>query len=90
MDILVSSNLERLLFYTLDQDAAKTAQLMNQLSTRGVYTLDAELIAKLQAEFFADFATIDQTATEIKRVFEEAIRSILILQSVRLSPANTS
>ena len=44
---------------------------MNQLSTRGVYTLDAELIAKLQAEFFADFATIDQTATEIKRVFEK-------------------
>lgn len=71
MDILVSSNLERLLFYTLDQDAAKTAYLMNQLSTRGVYTLDAELIAKLQAEFFADFATIDQTATEIKRVFEK-------------------
>ena len=71
MDILVSSNLERLLFYTLDQDATKTAQLMDQLSTRGVYMLDAELITKLQTDFFADFATIDQTATEIKRVFEK-------------------
>ncbi len=48
MDILVSSNLERLLFYTLDQDATKTAQLMDQLSTRGVYMLDAELVTKLQ------------------------------------------
>ena len=52
MDILVSSNLERLLFYTLDQDATKTAQLMDQLSTRGVYMLDAELVTKLQTEFF--------------------------------------
>lgn len=29
------------------------------------------MVTKLQTEFFADFATIDQTATEIKRVFEK-------------------
>lgn len=69
MDILVSSNLERLLFYALDKDGAKVAQLMHELKQNGYYTLPKEALAKLQAEFLADFATEDQTAAEIKRVF---------------------
>lgn len=68
MDILVSSNLERLLFYVSGEDANKTAELMNQLSVSGKYTIDSDMRAKL-ADFAADFATEDETAAEISRVF---------------------
>ena len=39
MDILVSSNLERLIFHLLGNDAVKTAELMNALGTQGQYEL---------------------------------------------------
>ena len=39
MDILVSSNLERLIFHLLGNDAVKTAELMNALNTQGQYEL---------------------------------------------------
>ena len=68
MDILVSSNLERLLFYVSGEDANKTAELMNQLSVSGRYTIDSDMRAKL-ADFAADFATEDETAAEISRIF---------------------
>ena len=68
MDILVSSNLERLLFYVSGEDANKTAELMNQLSVSGKYTIDSDMRAKL-TDFAADFATEDETAAEISRVF---------------------
>ena len=69
MDILVSSNLERLLFYISGEDAQKTADLMAQLSTDGVYHLDDEVFAKL-SDFAAGCADEHQTAQEIKRVYE--------------------
>ena len=50
MDILVSSNLERLL-YLLSNDTELAASLMKQLSTEGHYTVPADLLQKIQAEF---------------------------------------
>ena len=47
MDILVSSNLERLIFHLLGNDAVKTAELMNALNSQGQYELtdfDAEIL----------------------------------------------
>ena len=41
---------------------------MNQLSVSGRYTIDSDMRAKL-ADFAADFATEDETAAEISRVF---------------------
>lgn len=67
MDILVSSNLERLLFYITGEDATKTAALMDQLSQVGHYQLDSEVFQNL-GDFAAGFADEVQTATEIKRV----------------------
>ena len=52
MDILVSSNLERLL-YLLSGDTALVASLMGKLNTEGAYTVPADLLHKLQAEFWA-------------------------------------
>ena len=52
MDILVSSNLERLL-YLLSQDTALVASLMEQLNREGVYTVPEGLLAAIQDQFWA-------------------------------------
>ncbi|WP_067193425.1 threonine synthase [Streptococcus sp. DD10] len=69
MDILVSSNLERLIFHLLGNDAGKTKELMDSLSTSGQYELtgfDTEILDL----FAAAYATEAETATEIKRVYD--------------------
>ena len=48
MDILVSSNLERLL-YLLSQDTALVADLMGKLNKEGSYTVPGQLLEKIQA-----------------------------------------
>ena len=69
MDILVSSNLERLLFDLYGEDNQKIASLMNQLTQRGHYQIDKDVFNKLQNIFAADFATEDQVKEEIHRVY---------------------
>lgn len=70
MDILVSSNLERLIFHLVGDDAAKTKELMTSLVENGVYELKNadQVILDL---FEAGYATEDETAREIKRVYDE-------------------
>ena len=50
MDILVSSNLERLL-YLLSGDTKLVAGLMQELNTQGAYTVPAQLLEKIQSQF---------------------------------------
>ena len=70
MDILVSSNLERLL-YLLSGDTALVAELMGRLSKEGSYTVPAELLKKIQAEFTAYYCD-DKRAEEIMgRVYRD-------------------
>ena len=69
MDILVSSNLERLIFHLVGNDATKTKELMESLVATGQYQLsnfDADIL-DLFAAAYADEA---ETAAEIKRVYE--------------------
>lgn len=71
MDILVSSNLERLIFHLLGNDADKTKELMDRLATTGQYELtgfDPEILDL----FAAGYATETETASEIKRVYEDS------------------
>ena len=63
MDILVSSNLERLL-YLLSGDTALVAELMTKLNKEGSYTVPADLLEKIQAEFTAYYCD-DARADEI-------------------------
>ena len=65
MDILISSNLERMLYYLADGDCELVASLMAQLA-RGSYDVPAELLAKIQAVFGCGWADEDQVASAIK------------------------
>lgn len=63
MDILVSSNLERLLFEISGRDAKLTAKRMNELKTNKYYSVTAEELAALNETFDGGFAT-DEDAVE--------------------------
>ncbi len=70
MDILVSSNLERLL-YLLSGDTALVADLMGKLNKEGAYTVPADLLEKIQREFTAYYCD-DARAEEIMgRVYKD-------------------
>lgn len=71
MDILISSNLERLIFRIAGDDAKKTADMMDALKTTGKYTITDDMKAKL-ADFTGGWASEEDTAKEIKRVYDEA------------------
>lgn len=70
MDILVSSNLERLLFL-LSHDADLVAKLMKSLSETGAYEVPAALKAKLDGLFFAASCDDDGTKAVIGRVWRQ-------------------
>ena len=69
MDILVSSNLERLL-YLMTEDADLVRGYMEQLNTDGSYTLAPELLEKVRSQFWGDFCDDRDTATTVYRVFK--------------------
>ena len=70
MDILVSSNLERLLYF-LSGDAQLVAELMKKLNTQGFYTVPQELKEKIDAEFWGGFCDDERAAATIAKVFRE-------------------
>lgn len=70
MDILISSNLERLIYRIAGNDAEKNAALMAALSGQGKYEITAEMKEKL-ADFYGDYATEKETAATIKELYEE-------------------
>ena len=69
MDILISSNLERLLLHT-SGSAEKVEGWMQELAATGKYTVDAETLAKIQASFAAGYADDAVGAAEIRARFE--------------------
>ncbi|MBQ1242250.1 MAG: threonine synthase [Oscillospiraceae bacterium] len=70
MDILVSSNLERMLFM-LSGDESLVAGLMAKLSGEGEYEVPAELLAKIQEIFWAGCCDEEQTAATIADVWNK-------------------
>lgn len=70
MDILVSSNLERLLFL-LSKDEEYVAGLMKSLNEEGVYTVNDELFKKLTAEFACGYCDDEASQKTIGEVFEK-------------------
>lgn len=68
MDILISSNLERLLYLTCG--AEKCAKYMAELKETGKYKLSDEELKAIRAEFSAGFTDDEETLAVIKRVYE--------------------
>lgn len=70
MDILISSNLERLIYKVAGDDARKNADLMKQLSEKGNYEITPSMREELKG-FVGGYATEKETADTIKRIYEE-------------------
>lgn len=70
MDILISSNLERLLYELTGRNAERVRELMRQLRDRGCYSLEGDALRELQDEFWAGFATEEETMKAIKDSYE--------------------
>ena len=71
MDILISSNLERLLYYLTDGDCERVAAWMAELSSEGVYTLPADVMDRMRETFACGFATDDDTRATIRSTWDE-------------------
>lgn len=71
MDILISSNLERLLYYASDKDNAYIKQLMEELATTGRYEVSKAILEKMQQDFDSGYATSEETMKTIKTIYEK-------------------
>ena len=69
MDILISSNLERLIYTIAGQDGQKNAELMDALKSSGAYEITKEMKAKLD-DFVGGYATEEQTAQAIHDTYK--------------------
>ena len=70
MDILISSNLERLIYRIAGNDAEKNAALMKSLTETGVYEITPQMREQL-ADFVGGYATEAETAATIKDLYEK-------------------
>ena len=71
MDILISSNLERLLYDLSGADDKYIKSLMEDLNKNGKYQVNDEILKKIKEQFGAGYATDEETAKTIKKVWEE-------------------
>ena len=71
MDILISSNLERLLFFASDFNDKLVAELMNKLNTEGSYKVAEDVFAKIEAEFDAGCCDDSHAADTINKLWKD-------------------
>ena len=70
MDILISSNLERLIYRIAGNSAEKNASLMQSLKETGKYEITDEMKAQL-SDFYGNYATEAEDAAMIKKLYED-------------------
>lgn len=71
MDILISSNLERLLWAISEGETGKVKELMNSLKENGLYRINSKMKKKLE-DFYGGFAPQEESRQYIKEVFEKS------------------
>lgn len=71
MDILVSSNLERLLFAASGNDSGKVSEWMNDLAKTGVYKVDEETLSNIRAVFSAGYSTQAECDAACAKIWKE-------------------
>ncbi|MBQ7704921.1 MAG: threonine synthase [Selenomonadaceae bacterium] len=70
MDILISSNLERLLYHETNGDTERVKTFMTELNSTGKYKINSSLKNRLDKIFYADYATEAETSNFIKEIFD--------------------
>ncbi len=70
MDILISSNLERLIYRIADNDSDKNKELMATLTSQGKYAITDGMREKL-SDFYGNYATEAETAGIIKKIYSD-------------------
>ena len=70
MDILISSNLERLIYKIAGNDSSKNKELMTSLNTNGSYEITADMKSEL-VDFYGNYASEEETASLIKSLYEK-------------------
>ena len=71
MDILISSNLERLLYDLCGKDDAQIREWFSALAKEGRYSVTPEVLSKLRAGFYGGYCTDEETLSIIGKVFRE-------------------
>lgn len=69
MDILISSNLERMLYYMCGKDSEKIRGWMDELARMGRYQVDEETLQKIRNVFLSGHCDNAQTSLQIERVY---------------------
>ena len=69
MDILISSNLERLIYKIAGASSDKNSELMSSLAKNGKYEITEDMKAELK-DFYGNYATEAETAEVIKAIYE--------------------
>lgn len=69
MDILISSNLERLIYRIVGEDALKNAELMDSLANTGSYEITEQMREQL-TDFYGNYASEEETAERIRTMYE--------------------
>ena len=70
MDILISSNLERLIYQTAGRDAEKNKAFMSDLTAKGSYQISQEMKEQMK-DFYGNYATEAEVAATIKDMYEK-------------------
>lgn len=70
MDILISSNLERLIYQIAGEDSDVNAKLMKQLASEGKYEITEQMKSNL-VDFYGNYATEKDTADVIKKIYDK-------------------
>ena len=70
MDILISSNLERLIYLSANSNSTVNADLMKQLSSSGSYTITDDM-KKYMSDFVGEYATEDQVKKTIAAIYDK-------------------
>ncbi len=71
MDILISSNLERLLFEITDHDTRKVSAWMEELKNSGSYNVGPEVYQEVVNGFWSDYCSDEETIAAIRHTWEE-------------------
>jgi len=71
MDVLISSNLERLLFLMTGRNSGKVREMMDSLSSNGEYQVSNDVLEKMKSGFYGDWCSEEETIEQIAKVFND-------------------